>query len=704
LDLDGLSAFNGVEEFLKELPSQFNDVSYIVQESPSSGIKPGLRAHVFFMLDQPVNMADVKTWVMEANLVTEKLRDEITLTAKDFALSYPLDRIANDNGRVVYITPPECVGFEDPVKDRIRIVSKARERLFFNFRGNIADVKAAERKHIDALRDAKGLKKSRVKDYYETTRSGLEVLKKNLTEPGRIHPVRKDSDTIIRCNLDDGDSEAYFYYVSHPKFLRNHKGEPNLYMEAVDPVFYAKAVEDAKKEWEKSNQPFVFRNRMDDKYYVGVRRGNEIVEQPNVIGSEQKIEDYFLQHGGFSVPDPIETWEMKFDPTYDNQWNPDDRVFNTWRKTEIMLNATYRSLPPTVITKVITHALGGGAEEYERFINWLAYIYQFRRKTGTAWILHGTQGTGKGLLVDHILTPIFGAEYVGKSQPRNLREQYNDFVEKSIIVNLDEFDLFDAGNEQSAVMQALKLWITDHYVVLRKMYAPQRKVDNYSNFIMTTNSQNAIPVVEGDRRLQFGVRQEEKLIITPDEVAEIPNELEQFAGYLSGYDVDKRLAHTALENGTKLAAMTLSKNSIEEFVDAVRHGDIPFFMGLTKEKTENFETMGSFKQTLNHWLTDAKAGKPSFIATEELLSAYLVATGERTKTITKFKKIMAHKGLPASRVRLPNGSRPWGWQVEWHLSDEDKVELKEHIKPVKSTAEPDKDTLQAPSGPPTMRT
>lgn len=704
LDLDGLSAFNGVEELVLELPPQFQDVSYIVQESPSSGIKPGLRAHVFFMLDQPVSMADVKTWIMETNLVTEKLRNEITLTAKNYALSYPLDRVANDNGRVVYITPPECVGFQDPVSDRIRIVSKARERLPFDFRRNIADIAKAEREYIDTLRAAAGLKKRKHDSYYDTS-YGREVLRKELHEPGRVHPVRQDSDNIMRCNLDDGDSEAYYYLIDAPELLRNHKGEPFLRIKYLDRKFYDEvAMPAARAAWEKDLQPFVFRAAHNDKYYVGSRKGPEIWAQPHVVGSEPKIKAWFRQiNMGIPAPDldQIETWRMEFRPDLDEQWNPEERLFNTWRKTEIMSNATYRSLPPPVITKVITHAVGGGAEEYHRFINWLAYIYQRRSKTIQAWILHGTEGTGKGLLVDHILTPIFGWDYVVKQQSRNLKAEFNGFLEKALILNLDEFDLQDAGREYNAVMQALKMWISDGRFNIRRMHAESEQLNNYTNIIITTNSKNSIRVGEHSRRFSFGLRQEEKIQITAKEVALIKDELEHFAGYLSGYEVNDELVMTPLENEARAHAVEMSRTNAETFAEAVEDGSLRFFMDLLSQIVDHQDRTIP-KQLMDQWKQEAVAGESSKVSIADLTEFYR-AMGNRNATATTVKNSLEHYNVSPKRIRHPSG-RVYGFDIEWKLDDEDRVELKEHIKPVKSTSEPDKESLQAPSGPPTMRT
>ena len=692
LDLDGLQ-YPTVEDAVQELPDAFHSVSYIAQHSPSSGINPGLRVHLFFLLDRDESMSTVRDWLKYTNLVTKSLRDQITLTASNKALSFKLDVIANANGRVVYITAPECVGFSDPIKDRIQVVSKQYDELRYAFASvSPGDLKHEYRKCVDEIRADRGLPKLRAKELYEQ-RGDIEVLKKDQTDKGRIHDCTQDSDIIMRCNIDGGDSDAYFYYIKYPGLVRNHKGEPALYMAQFDPDYYEKvALVAARALWEKETQPFVYRNSFDDKYYCGLRVGDEITSQPLPVGSDAKIQDYYTQHGGLGVPSPIESWQMKFDPRLEKQWNPDEHVFNTWRQSELMANAMYRSMPPDVITKVITHAVGGDPTTYARFINWLAYIYQNRTKTGTAWILHGVQGTGKGLLVDHVLAPIFGYDYVSKQQSRNLKAEFNGWMERAIFVNIDEFDIQDAGAEATSVMQALKMWITDARLPIRAMHKESRMTDNYSNFILTTNSRSALPVDRGDRRISFGDRQEKRLDITPDEVDDIRFELDHFAGFLKTYKVDKLLAHTCLENATKDQAKQLSMTSIEEFVEAVRTGDLQFFLDAQFEKSSDFSLDGDYKILLERFIKNAKEEQPTYVTIHEMLVAFKVICKEdRTMKSNKFGKIMEHKNLPAHRLRLADSTRPRGWKVDWLVADAATMaEIKGHIKPVRTQEELEK--------------
>ena len=688
LDLDGID-YPSVEKLVNDLPSQFHDVSYIAQHSPSSGLKPGLNMHLFFLLDRPEDMNIVSDTIRHLNFGTEQLRNKVTLTTSNKILSLPLDWVANKNGRVVYISPPECIGFDDPVTERIEVVKKTYDKLRYNFYAVTPDeMKTQNRALIDELRAAQGLPKLRGEIY--TMGKHGEILRRRHTDRGRIHDVEADSDTIMRCNIDGGDSHAYFYYTKYPKLIRNHKGEPAIHMEAFDPDYYEKvAMPAARALWEKDNQPYVFRNYHDDKYYVGIRVGETVTQQPAVIGSEAKIEDFYLQHGGLGVPDPIESWSKEFNPTLGSQWNPDDKIFNTWRQSDYMKNAVYRSLPPTVITKVITHALGG-AEEYNHFINWLAYIYQKRTKSGTAWVLHGTQGTGKGLLVDQVLRPIFGKEYVVKQQARNLKAEFNAWMEEAIIVNLDEFDLDDAGNDKGGVKQALKMWITDDYIPLRAMRTDSRQVVNYANFILTTNAKSAMSIDEGDRRFNFGVQQNTRLDITPEEVEGIKFELQEFANYLSAYDVNAMQAHTCLNNEAKQQAMALSKNSVVEFADAIMNGDLQYFVDGSHEHLSQHEAslMGYYKDALSNWINDVKNDRESYIPASDMILAYKVicSTNKDLKLVT-FKSAMRHKGNPAKRLRTPDGKRVDGWKIKWDIDEETLRNIGGHLKAVKSNEE-----------------
>lgn len=691
LDIDGLSGIDTVEEFvLNVLPPHFHEASYVVQYSPSHGIKPGVRAHLFFMLYDRVDPRAIESWLAETNLTHPQLSNQVTLSNSRVALSYPLDRVASRNGRIVYITAPECVGFDDPVEDRIDYVEKKLDRVSFSFAGlSPAEVAGRVRDKVNDLRQAAGLSVSRKKEHVRVTQDGKEILDDDLVEAGYITSWHEDNDRFMRCNINGGDSYAYFYHRDQENpYLHNFKGEPSIRLSKFDPQFFNDHVVPHFEELSKSRpRPFVFRDRYTDKYYVGQRKDQEVVEQPNVIGaSDKKIGDYFAEFGT-APPAVISTWALKFDPTIHDQWNEERKIFNTWCPTKYQQSTLYTSNVPATIEKILRHVTGSDDESYDRFINWLAFIQQTRQKTGIAWVLHGVPGTGKGLLFHHIITPIFGVDYCAAKQFRDLSDSFNGWMERSIFLNIDEANSDDMGKLAKSLVNNLKNWITEPKISVRHMQAVARIVDSYTNFIFTTNDFGVIPIQDGDRRINVCPRQESKLEISPEEVAQIEKELASFSQYLTHFKVDEQLARSPFENLAKLTLQQAARTSIEDFFHAAQEGDLEYFVLGTEEDSSEFGALAHFKECVDRWLTDARDGRPSVVSPKDLRCAHVVICRDKNIKAGAFKSMCAKRGFPIKQLRLDDGTRPRGWEIEWKLTDEQKRDLKVHLKPVDADIE-----------------
>lgn len=686
LDIDGLAGVDSVEEFIQGvLPPHFHEASYVVQYSPSHGIKSGVRAHVYFMLYDAVDPRSVESWLAETNLTHPKLSDQVTLSKSRVALSYPLDRVASRNGRIVYITAPECVGFDDPVEDRIDYVEKGVDRVSFSFSGlSPIDVAARVREKVNDLRDQAGLIVSRKKEHIRINQKGQEILHDELVDQGYITSWHEDNERFMRCNINGGDSYAYYYHRDQEDpYLHNFKGEPSFRLAKFDPAFYDKYVVPHFEELSKLRpRPFVFRDKFTDKYYVGTRKDKEVVDQPNAIGaSEKKIGDYFAEFGT-APPAVMSTWEKVFNPTIFDQWNEENKVFNTWRPTDYQKNALYTSAVPPVIEKILRHVTGNDEECYDTFINWLAHIQQTREKTGIAWVLHGVPGTGKGLLFHNIITPIFGVDYCVAKQFRDLSDSFNGWMECSIFLNIDEANADDMGKLARSLVNNLKNWITEPKISIRHMQATARMVDSYTNFVFTTNDFGIIPIQEGDRRINVCPRQETKLEITPEEVAQIKKELVAFSQYLTHFTVDEVKVRTPLENEAKAAAQQAARTSIEEFFYAASHGDLQFFIDGADEESTEYTALANYKMSVERWVKDARDGQPSLIYPKELRDAHVVICRDKGIKAGAFKSMCAKRGFPIKKLRLTDTTRHVGWQIDWQLTDEQRRELKLHLRPI----------------------
>jgi hypothetical protein len=560
--------------------------------------------------------------------------------------------------------------------------------LSFNFASiAITQVREKFREKVELLRAAAGLPATRKNSLVYRYEGDREFIEDKFVEPARVTDWLEDNDRFMRCNLDGGDSFAYYFYRTNPKYLHNFKGEPSVNLEVMDPDFYRRvAGPDADQLNEKNPRPFVFRDGQTDKFYAGVRREQDIIEQPHVIGSKDKIEDYFLQHAGTSAPHHIETWDRVFDPERAGQYYIDDKVFNTWRPTKYMKDAMYRTNCPPTIERVIRHVTGNDEESYEHLMNWLAVIYQNRTKSGTAWVLHGCPGTGKGVLFSSIVRPIFGHDYCMTKQIRDLKEKFNGWMSQSLLVNVDETNAEDVGREAKEVVNALKMWITDPYMSMRQMQTDAYDARSYVNFIFTTNDFGILPIQDGDRRFNVAPRQEVPIILTEEDIAIIETELQDFAGYLKSYKANTTLAATPLENQAKADLRTAAQTSIDAFVGALKRGDLEYFIEAVTEETSEYQALADFKVAVERWKDDCRNGEESHVTVPELKAAYIVACRDKGMKSGAFKSMMAKRGFPHGKLKVGD-VRWWGWRTKWWLSKEETVAHRLHLSAVKTEEE-----------------
>ena len=195
---------------------------------------------------------------------------------------------------------------------------------------------------------------------------------------------------------------------------------------------------------------------------------------------------------------------------------------------------------------LLKHILGDGDQELERFVNWLAYVYQTKKKAKTAWVLSGVPGTGKGVFAYSVLRPLFSEDQAPVKTLENLEEQFNSYLQTALLCVVDEFHMASSAAMQK-VANKLKNQITEPSVTIRKMRSNQVEVPNYTSFIFLTNHVDAIRIEPGDRRYNIAPRQEKKLIEAhPELIATmdklIPRELLHFAGRYPHSNMTRRLS------------------------------------------------------------------------------------------------------------------------------------------------------------------
>tara|TARA_R110000787_G_scaffold41967_2_gene103175 strand:+ start:553 stop:3012 length:2460 start_codon:yes stop_codon:yes gene_type:complete len=698
------------EKIIAQLPECFQDISYIAQASASLGLKKDkISLHLFFLLEQPTQPKILKEWFKLLNYETDILSSQLSLSANGQSLCYKLDPSVAENSKIIYIAPPTFKdNIQDPISgDRFVIIERGSPTL--DPRPLLIHVNP-ERVHNlgvqvkDNLRKKLNLPKKASK--LSTVSIGGES-QEVLQNPDKMTiEVSRVNEPYVNCNVNGGDSNGYYFVLTNPHYMYNFKGEPVWEIQKADPDFYRNIFEifADKIDQDKKLRPVALRDFYTDTYFNGVY--DESIEQftdsyPLTPTNKQAIDDFMRTHNRPSL-DYVPDARVVFDPTNDKGIQLDEAPYyvNLYRKTKYMLNQeehvselTYgtadklHTITPRIAT-LISHVLGDGKTEFEHFVNWIAYIYQNKQKAMTAWIFTGVPGTGKGLLIHKVLKPLFGEQQVPMRALENIEEQFNLYLRTALFLAVDEFRMGDAGSI-GKMADKLKHQITEPNLTIRAMRSNQIELPSFCNFIFLTNRADAVKIEEGDRRYNVAPRQEKKLdVVHVDLVSnidDIEKELYIFAGVLHKFQVDQRMAHTALENEAKIQMKNISMSVLEEFAAAIRQRNLEYFTEILDiPLTNTFDAGGisTSQRYLKHWL--AEVGTEIIIPMSQFKLVYDVLTDTRNKLSTRdFTKAMSRLNIKTARKRVSadkNASIPRGVVLTWKLDDNIRKSLiKEHF-------------------------
>lgn len=649
LDLDNVEGMTDPDQFiLSVLPKEFHDVSYIWQASSSQGFKPGLNGHIFMMLSQRVSAPLLKEFLADLNHTNETLKNQLALTKTGFALSYKLDITTCQNDKLLYIAPPVFVGLEDPVPNRIQFRDRANDLVTFTFQHK--NTHETAQGLVAQLRKEAGLPK-------RTASFKTSGKIQYLANPHRAHVTgpTKHERGFVYLNINGGDSFAYYYPENDPTYLFNFKGEPIVQLKDFVPDYYQSLVPGDTK-------AIVFREPETDQYYNGTWNGQELKLYP--AKNKERLADFLAQYQQ-ELPDPIPDWEYTFDPTNFTRVDFDKRFANRWEPTGFLENYKNAALPP-IARKVIESVTGNDKESTEHFINWLAFVVQTRRKTGTAWMMHGVEGTGKGLLFHNILVPILGINYCKIINLDDLSDNFNEWLETCLILFVDEVRL---DSSQKSKLNRLKSLITEPVGRIRRMRANPYQVKLYNNIIMASNSEDAMYISETDRRFNVARRQTKRLIITQEEIEHLQFELPAVTGFLMNYKYDPRKVNTPLVNDAKEQMKRASQNSSEQFFAALREGNLDFFLelGSLAPTPQHMLKAAACRDTLTRWV--GNLGQPIIITIDEIRSVYDYIQGQSEKhSPNVFRRLLDHNQVPTDTVEL-DGRMVKGTTVIFHASE-----------------------------------
>jgi len=699
LDLDG-APHATPQEFMASIP-EFKDVAHVVQYSASYGVNGStkLSCHIFMLMDNKLPATNIKTWLMDKNL-SDTLRKGITLGRTGAALHWPVDITACQNDKLLYITPPKIgKGISCTLKDseRIQLVPGRIQLLpakALTTKRSLEQVKAEAQALRDALRKDASLPALRT-----TTRivGEYEVQPK----PGQATITgRKEERGYVYFNLNGGNSWGYYHPVGNHEFIHNFKSEPVYYTRELLPDYY----KDCKVQQRiQQSQPteggelvLAFRDKRTAQYWNGIWSEDTQHLELHPAKSELQL-NHWMQNHDLPPWEVIPVWDMHFNPQSTVILNEDEKTINTYVPTKYfrMKYDTKASLDKCpLIKRIMLHAISGGQEDetFEHWLNWLAVVFQHKRKPKTAWILHGEEGTGKGVIISRILTPLLGAEYVVQKRASELEEKFTGWMEKALIAFIDEIEV-SSSIRKDTISGDLRSFITEDVVTIRHMNRAAVQTRNYTGLIFSSNKPNPVIITIGDRRYNVGFFQKLKLIITQHELDNvIPTELEAFMSYIMTREADIQKAVTPLKNEAHKDLVENNKTSADITASQLANGDLMalwemrmdlnmaiqitggnagfahMYHDIIKREIELLAASpngGDYKARISKTnKIDKVITTESRLTRDELLVIFEHCVGNMPKTPNKFTSLLKHRGIKTERVWV-NGAAQYGLRVEW---------------------------------------
>ena len=191
-----------------------------------------------------------------------------------------------------------------------------------------------------------------------------------------------------------------------------------------------------------------------------------------------------------------EVYKIGFDPKNPNRKD----IFNLYRGFAIKyedLEKVDKSKCQPLLDHIKKIWCKNNEKSYKYILNLFAhYIRKPDIKTGVMLCLKSKQGAGKGIVLEFLQKIIGDAHYCQNSNANSLFGQFNGVLEGKILVNLDE--AFWGGDK--ALEGQVKNKVTEKRQYINKKNKEAYHVDDYSNYIITTNNDWFSGVDANDRR------------------------------------------------------------------------------------------------------------------------------------------------------------------------------------------------------------
>ncbi len=210
--------------------------------------------------------------------------------------------------------------------------------------------------------------------------------------------------------------------------------------------------------------------------------------------------------------------------------------------------------------------------ERDYFLNWLSFTFSTRKKSIVAWLIRGTQGTGKNLMFEKIITPLWGKEQCTVVGNAELDSEFNSYLSHKMMIAFNEVTS-DYRKDKKEKDAKLKQLITDELLQINEKYERKLRLENFANNFFFSNYDVPVIVPEDDRRY-IVIENMDKLEVNPNYLKyknhteflkAVQSELPTFAQFLINYNYDEIKANRVFLNEAKKNIIQSSMDMFELF-------------------------------------------------------------------------------------------------------------------------------------------
>lgn len=656
-DIDGLPGNITVDAFMTAIG--LDKVSYLLQWSASYGIEnKALRCHVMVQLDRLVPAPLIKQWLIHINHTVPILHDNQSLTKTGNALSWPLDITACQNDKLIYIAPPILKGIKNPLGKipRISVVIKSQPIYTFPTAPTVATNRVLTDKRILELRALAGMPARKLT--YKLAGNQEILVKPDQCDATEIKQERG----FVYFNINGGDSWGYYHPEDNPDYIHNFKGEPVYLTKELLPDYW-KSLQSAGSRVSSTGLMYLaFCDRNTSIYWKGTYDQTNDLLNITQARTETILRD-FAKENGMVMGEYIPAWTMSFDPHDSVRVDFANQTINTFQLTEYMkaVAKEVKTCPPTIF-KIIHHVLGGNKDITEHFMNWIAFILQKRTRTLTSWVAHGVEGTGKGILMNLILRPLFGLNQTTVQRMEQFKQPYNGYLKQCFLVFIDEMQASALLDEQG-VAANIRNYITEPTITIRQMHVAGIEYENHTNWFFLSNKPDPVRIPREDRRTNVAKYQPKKLYPTDADLAKFPGdklkiikELQAFHDYLLGFKINETAVGTVIQTEDRETLIDLGENAMDTVANALLSGSMEFFIDqlptsakFTNKLNEN--RTNDYKSTLLDILVraDTLTGRCN-IPRDELRALFEYTVGKISESPNKFTSLLKHHRIHTKKI------------------------------------------------------